>query len=156
MMKFPDPASESEDTESLSIHNPCGFGLPLKRKTFEKILIEIEAFEDVSFRKIELVYVEEYEIVEINQTYLNQGYVTDIISFRYDESDNQAIEGTLYCCAPRIAEQSAEYSTSLKDEFSRIFIHGLLHLIGYDHQTNDEKRNMRNLEDQYLSRIFGL
>jgi ssRNA-specific RNase YbeY (16S rRNA maturation enzyme) len=109
MMNFPEPLSspESENPDALTFHNPSGFALPLSRDIFEKILNKIEASEKVTFSQVELVFLEEHEIVDINKKHLNRDYVTDIISFRYDDADgNQNIEGTLCCCAPRIAEQS--------------------------------------------------
>lgn len=157
MMNFPNPSPESEYPDTLTVHNPSGFGLPLEKKYLKEVLKKIENSEKVSFRYVELVYVDEYKIIEINNTHLGRDYVTDIISFRYDDVDGgQNIEGTLYCCAPRIAEQSAEFMTSQKEEFSRVFIHGLLHLIGYDDQTEEDKLRMTRLEDQYLSDISEL
>lgn len=153
-MNFPDPSPESKNPDTLTLHNPSGFGLPVEKKHLKKILKEIETSENISFRHVELVFVEEHEIVEINKTHLNRDYVTDIISFRYDDDEeDQNIEGTLYCCAPRIAEQSAEFMTSQREEFLRVFIHGLLHLVGYDDQTEEEKERMTRLEDHYLSEI---
>ena len=157
MMNFPDPSPETENASSLSVHNPSGFGLPLDNNQLKRIFNEIEDSENISFQHVELVFVDEHEIVELNRKHLGRDYVTDIISFRYDdENKNQNLEGTLYCCAPRIAEQSAEFKTNQKEEFSRIFIHGLLHLIGYNDQTKEEQKKMTSLEDRYLSEISGL
>ncbi len=65
------------------------------------------------------------------------------------------IEGTLYECAPRIMSQSKEFKTDNTTEFYRIFIHGLLHLAGYDDQTLEQKETMNQLEDQYLQTIHS-
>lgn len=100
---------------------------------------------------LELVYVTEENIIKINREFLDRAYVTDIISFRYDEDKtNAAIEGTLYCCAPRIQEQSEEFAESEEQEFKRIFIHGLLHLIGYEDGSKEQKKKMTSLENKYL------
>lgn len=156
-MNFPDPSPETGNSSSLSVHNPSGFGLPLDKNQLKRILNEIEDSENISFRHVELVFVDEHEIVELNRAHLGRDYVTDIISFRYDdENKDQNIEGTLYCCAPRIAEQSAEFQTTQIEEFFRVFIHGLLHLAGYDDQTQEDKLKMTSLEDRYLSEISGL
>jgi len=84
--------------------------------------------------------------------------VTDIISFRLDDENDdnnsdQSIEGTLYCCAPRIAEQSAEFDADTKTEFLRVIVHGLLHLTGYDDQTESDKEKMTSLENHYLQSL---
>jgi rRNA maturation RNase YbeY len=94
--------------------------------------------------------VDEDEIVRINKEHLDRDYVTDIITFRYDESDADAIEGTMFCCAPRIAEQAEEFNESRKREFLRIYIHGLLHLIGYEDKSDQQKKEMTAKEETYL------
>ncbi len=103
---------------------------------------------------VEVVYVDEEGIIEINKKYLQRDYVTDIISFNYDEDEGKKnIEGTLYCCAPRIYEQSTEIGEKPETEFFRILIHGLLHLVGYDDQSDEERANMRTKENFYLRKI---
>lgn len=150
MMKtFPELPSES-GANGLSIFNPSGFSLPFSKQKLLDILETIETSETIRFKQIELVYVDEENILKINKTHLNRDYVTDIISFRYDEENDQAIEGTLFCCAPRIQEQSTEFGTDTQSEFLRVFVHGLLHLAGYDDQTEKQKLQMRDLEDKYL------
>lgn len=140
---------------TLQIFNESSVSIPLDQKTAQKILSMIEDHEEVSFNFVELVYVEEDEIIRINHDHLDRDYVTDIISFRYDDEAETSnhIEGTLFCCAPRIMEQAGEFNESPEQEFRRILIHGLLHLVGYDDQTNEEKSEMTDLENEYLSRL---
>ncbi|MEX0770410.1 MAG: rRNA maturation RNase YbeY [Balneolaceae bacterium] len=143
--------SEYGNRSVLQVFNPSYFDLPIDESTLLNILAQIEQGEKAAFSLLEVVYVDEDEIIRINQKYLDRDFITDIISFRYDEGEaNQSIEGTLYCCAPRIAEQASEFGASRAEEFYRVFIHGLLHLIGYDDQSNVEKEQMTLLEDQYL------
>ncbi len=97
-----------------------------------------------------MVYVDEEEINRLNKEHLDRDYVTDIITFRYDDSDNSAIEGTMFCCAPRIMEQADELGEPVEREFRRIYIHGLLHLAGYDDESNDQKKLMTAKENAYL------
>ena len=146
---FPDKSSESV----LSDYNPSKFDRPVKKTVLERLLRIIEKEEDVSFSFVEVVYVDEENIIEINKEYLDRDYVTDIISFNYQEDPEKGIEGTLYCCAPRIAEQSREVQSDTEQEFYRIFIHGLLHLTGYDDSTSEEKKTMTQLENQYLEKM---
>jgi len=126
--------------------------VPVQEQELLKLLEITEQNESVRFKEIELVYVDEDEIVRINHEFLDRDYITDIITFRYDE-DDQAIEGTLYCCAPRIAEQSTEFKDDPKTEFLRVFVHGLIHLAGHNDQTPSEKKKMTDLEDQYLNTL---
>lgn len=138
---------------TLQSFNESSVNVPLDQPTAQKILSLIEVHEKVVYSFVELVYVDEEEIIRINNEHLDRDYVTDIISFRYDEESggDQEIEGTLFCCAPRIKEQAQEFGESAEREFKRILIHGLLHLIGYNDQTEEEKRSMTELEDKYMA-----
>lgn len=143
---FPDLPGKSV----LSLFNLTDVQIPVKNSVLENFIHLIEKKESVSFHLVELVYTDEEGIVKINQEYLGRDYVTDIITFSYEEITTNGIEGTLYCCAPRIDEQSREVNSDTEQEFYRIFIHGLLHLAGYDDSTSEEKEAMTTLENHYL------
>ena len=155
MTKFPEPES-NESLIKLEIFNPSGHPLPFRESDAASLLKDIEKANQY-LSHIEIVFTDEAGIIDINTEYLNRNYVTDIISFRLDEDDSdQSIEGTLYCCAPRIAEQSADYNSEPETEFLRIIIHGLLHLAGYNDQTESEKDTMTSLENHYLQTLYFL
>lgn len=156
MTTFPDFPNLPDETV-LSVNNPSEYDLPVTQECLEELLHLIETGEDIKFQLVELVYVDEEGIVEINKKYLERDYVTDIISFNYEDepsdSIEKGIEGTLYCCAPRIAEQSDEVESNPEQEFYRIFIHGLLHLAGYNDSSPEEKETMTRLENHYLEQL---
>lgn len=153
MKTFPDPSGSGVE-QKLSVTNTSGLDVPVKKQDLIKLVDSLEHHEQVKFRFIELVYINEEKIKEVNQEYLEKTYITDIITFRYDEdSFNRNIEGTLFCCSPRIAEQSREVGSPEVTEFYRIFIHGLLHLAGYDDQTEEQKSAMTARENHYLQEL---
>lgn len=138
----------------IQIFNETDMDIPLSTSTFETVVSSLSKSEDCSFQFVEVVYVDEEEIVRINKEHLEHNYVTDIITFRYDDSAaNSAIEGTLFCCAPRIREQAKEFNESPEEEFLRIYIHGLLHLAGYEDKTDEQKQQMTAREDFYLDHV---
>lgn len=135
----------------IRVFNESDCSPPLSESDFRKAAEAIARKEEKNFRFVEVVYVDEDEIVRINREHLNRDYVTDIITFRYDEEeDDEGIEGTLFCCAPRIAEQAEELDEEPEREFMRIFLHGLLHLVGYDDRTDSRKKVMTDRENYYL------
>ncbi len=137
---------------NIQIFNQSETSLPLSQSDYENLTKAVSRKEDISFKFIEVVYVDEEEIVNINKEHLNRDYITDIITFRYSNStDFHHIEGTLYCCAPRIVEQAKEFNETKEQEFKRIFVHGLLHLAGYDDQSDEAKETMTTKENFYLS-----
>lgn len=141
----------ADSQPDIQVFNQTNHSLPLEKSIFQDLALSISDRESASFRFIEIVYVDEDLIVRINKEYLDRDYITDIITFRYDESEGKSeIEGTIFCCAPRIAEQAEEFNEPTEREFLRVYIHGLLHLMGYDDQTDEDKKQMRAKEDEYI------
>lgn len=135
----------------IQLFNQTDLSPPLDGVTCIQLANLISKKEEASFSFVEVVYVGEDEIVRINKEHLDRDYVTDIITFRYDDSPNKEnIEGTMFCCAPRIVEQAKEFGESTEKEFLRIYIHGLLHLIGYEDKSEPAKKEMTGKEDTYL------
>jgi probable rRNA maturation factor len=96
--------------------------------------------------------VDEKKIVEINTSHLQHDYPTDIITFNYNKDDK--IFGELYICAPFVEGSAKEFNVSPDHEFTRVLIHGILHLVGHDDATDIEKDRIRTLEQQYLQFIY--
>ncbi len=136
----------------ITLINESGFSIPLNERDLGHIVKMVTESEKRELESLEVVYVDEEAIIELNKEYLNKDYVTDIITFHYHE-DGRPLDGTLTCCAQRIAGQAEEFLTEPEEEFRRIIIHGLLHLMGYDDQTAPEKAAMTKLEDKYLNLI---
>lgn len=89
--------------------------MPISQPDIEELCELISSNESCSFGLIEVVYVNEDAILETNRSYLDHDYITDIITFPYqdspledEEADDHALDGTLFCCAQRIAEQAGE------------------------------------------------
>ena len=144
----------ADSQPDIQVFNETDLTLPLSSEIFDSVASALSNSENCSFQFLEVVYVDEEEIIRINKEHLERDYVTDIITFRYDESsDNNAIEGTMFCCAPRIREQAAEFNESEEQEFLRIYIHGLLHLAGYEDKTDEQKQHMTAKEDHYLDLV---
>lgn len=136
---------------SVEVFNESGVPLPDGLESrFQSILRSIASGEKVNFGFVEVVYVSEEKIIEVNKEYLGKDYVTDIISFHYHEK-GEDVEGTLFCCAQRIKEQANELEEDFENELGRIFIHGCLHIIGYEDTSSEEKSVMTQKENVYLT-----
>lgn len=134
----------------IQVFNETSLDIPIASSLYKKLADTVSQKENCRFNFVEVVYVDEDEIVRINKEHLDRDYVTDIITFRYDESDANEIEGTMFCCAPRIAEQAEEFKEFPEREFLRIYIHGLLHLTGYEDKLDQQKKEMTDKEETYL------
>lgn len=115
-----------------------------------------EKLENVEFN---IIFVDSKTIHEINKTYRNVDRVTDVISFALE--DNKTIElehrllGDIYICIEKAEEQADEYGHSFLRELSFLTIHGLLHLLGYDHMEKDEEEIMFKKQEDILNE-FGI
>ncbi len=103
-----------------------------------------------------IIFVSEEEIQKINKEYRNIDKVTDVISFAFEDNSNISyndlrILGDIYICIPRMIDQAKEYGHSEKRELAFLTVHGLLHLLGYDHQTKEDEEKMFGLQELILN-----
>ncbi len=132
-----------------------------------KELLEVEKLLEFSlkYQKVEnaifnIIIVDEETIQNINREYRGKDSVTDVISFAL-EDDESFIEtdfrilGDIYICLNRAKSQAIEYGHSFLREISFLTIHGLLHLLGYDHMTLEDEKVMFKLQEMILDE-FGI
>lgn len=105
---------------------------------------------------LSIVFVNDEEIKRINREYRGIDKVTDVISFAFEDNlkieyNNVRVLGDIYICIPRMLEQAESYGHSEKRELSFLTVHGLLHLLGYDHMTKDDEEKMFALQELILS-----
>ena len=122
-----------------------------KQYNFKRCTINVTTIskENHKFKSLNLIISDDTHLNTL-KNYFNQDHFTDIIFNLEDKG--KPIEGEIYISMDRIEDNSNTFSTSLENEFKRIFIHGLLHLCGYDDQTKNEKEYMCKLEDYYLNK----
>ena len=89
-------------------------------------------------------------LLKINREYLQHDWFTDIITFPLSTRP-EIISGEIFISIDRVRENASALQTGFEQEFARVLIHGVLHLLGYDDHSDEEKRLMRSKEDYYLS-----
>lgn len=102
-----------------------------------------------------IIIVDEETIKELNKTYRNKDSVTDVISFALEDDDtfiqtDFRVLGDIYICLKRAQEQAITYGHSFKREISFLTIHGLLHLLGFDHMEENDEKIMFELQERIL------
>jgi probable rRNA maturation factor len=119
---------------------------------FIKWLEFVAKNENCNIKEVKYYFVSEKEIININNNYLKHNYVTDIITFGTNFLN--IIDGEIFICIDIIKENSVIYSNgNFQRELSRVIVHGLLHLIGYNDISEDEVILMRTKEDFYLNNL---
>lgn len=118
----------------------------------QKVALEVNSiFGSSASKECYNVIVASEELVRrLNRDYRNKDAVTDVLSFPLGEEDE--ITGEIYICWPRVKSQAVEYGNSLHREFCFLLVHGILHLLGYDH-GEEPNPEMRALEEKILERI---
>jgi probable rRNA maturation factor len=95
------------------------------------------------------------EIQSLNAMYRNMDNVTDVLSFPLDEKDGRGVDilGDVVICLPQALAQAAEYGHSAAREISYLTAHSILHLLGYDHENEADKAEMRAAEEQVMEKL---
>ena len=97
---------------------------------------------------INIIFCSDNYILDVNMKYLQHDYFTDIITFDYCEG--KVLSGDLFISVDSVRENSIEFGTDFEEELHRVIVHGVLHLIGYDDHTEEDKKVMRQKENYYL------
>ncbi len=121
---------------------------------FEIDIISLEEIAETLTKKdIELLIVKNDEIRELNKEHRNIDKATDVLSFPMDFDFVNMPLGSIVISTDFVEEKAKEYGHSFNEELSLLFIHGLLHLLGYDHEVdNGEHRD----KEEELIRKFNL
>ncbi|MCD8372781.1 MAG: rRNA maturation RNase YbeY [Clostridia bacterium] len=123
---------------------------------------------DVSL-SAEIILCGEEEIKSLNNRFRNKDAVTDVLSFPaldgifgvkikkadfpYDIGEDKRLSiGSIAICEKRAKEQAEEYGHSYERELNYLAVHGLCHLLGYDHENEEDKKVMREKEERILAK----
>ncbi len=119
-----------------------------KRKHYKKwIQIVVERHQKAT-GSINVIFTSNEYLLSINQEYLNHNYFTDVITFDYNEE--YLISGDIFVSVEQVKINSKDYDRSFENELSRVVIHGVLHLLGFNDSTQDEISTMRGEEEKAL------
>ena len=117
-------------------------------QTKAQTLLEKEGFsKDLLLR---VIFLDDETLLLMNKEFLNHDYYTDIITFPIEEAED-TLEAELYISIDRVRDNAQKESESFSNELLRVFLHGILHLVGYKDDTAQAKKIMREKESFYMS-----
>jgi rRNA maturation RNase YbeY len=119
------------------------------RRVMKALLIELFRKEKVELDAIQYVLVSDEALLEVNRSYLNHDYYTDIITFDLSAPGSAKVSD-IYISLDRVEENAKQYNQSRINELRRVMIHGCLHLCGYKDKLKTDQLRMREREDYYL------
>ena len=122
----------------------------------ERMIEELEVAGDFS-----ITYLSDDEIRRLNAEYRDKDEATDVLTFRLMDDDtfpdfglsNEL--GDVFISLDAVARNAAEFSVPFEEELTRVMLHGLMHLMGYDHQSNDFKSEQMLIKQEEILRKLG-
>ena len=98
-------------------------------------------------KNISIALVSETEIKNLNKVYRHKNKVTDVLSFNIDSAE---ILGEIVICLAKAKKQAIEHKTSLRAELQLLTVHGILHLLGYDHELSEQEYLRQEKEQEKI------
>ena len=103
---------------------------------------------------VNVVFINDMNMTELNEKYKGRQGSTDVLSFDLSEKDSGRIEGEVYVSLERAKDQSSRYDVPYAEEVIRVVTHGLLHLTGRVHNTDEEYRHMSEDTERFVETYF--
>lgn len=125
----------------------------LKKLTHEVVgvVLDVTGHRNV---EVSIVFVDDEEMTELNERHRKKRTSTDVLSFPMHDNEFARIRpellGDVVISVPTAAQQAKVYGHSVQHEITKLLIHGILHLIGYTHDEDDDARKMRLKEEECL------
>lgn len=126
--------------------------LDFKKSIVRKVILELSKELNFSICSVNVSFVDNKEILEINGKYLNHHFTTDILTFNYNGS-NTDLDGEIIISYDDAIENAKRFNTTGKEEYLRLIIHGILHLVGYDDQQKNDKLKMKRKETSLVKKL---
>lgn len=104
--------------------------------------------------ELTIVFLDPQDALSMNFQYRKKKYETDVLSF---DGDFQESFGELVLCPQVLKKQSLQHDLSFRQELTYMLIHGILHLLGYDHETSEkDAQRMFHIQDSLFEKIVNL
>ena len=138
------------------IYNTTNSKLDIEIRFMKKVLKEVLKKEKIKNARFSVIIITDSEIKAINKKYRKIDKPTDVISFALEENQKEQVFlknrvlGDIYISLDKAKKQSIEYGHSLRRELCFLAVHGLLHLLGYDHNTKEEEKIMFKKQELIL------
>lgn len=126
------------------------YTLPQKQLTRQWLSQEAKR-EGYAVGDLNYIFCSDEYLLQVNRDYLQHDYYTDIITFDQSQAGGK-IEGDVFVSVERVADNAGQLGVPAGQEMRRVLAHGLLHLCGYHDKTDDDVKQMRAKEDEWMAK----
>jgi probable rRNA maturation factor len=120
----------------------------VEKKIFSTLAKKVLLGENRETKTFSLAFIDKEEIKKLNKKYRRKNKPTDVLSFLLDE---RQYLGEIIICPEIIVENAKKYGISTRKEMMKVFVHGILHLLGYDHEKSQKEAEiMEKKQEKYL------
>jgi len=126
--------------------------LDFKKSIVREVVLKLAKELSFSIININVSFVDDKEILELNSKYLDHHFSTDILTFNYNGS-NTDLDGEIIISYDDAIENAKRFNITGKEEYLRLIIHGILHLVGYDDQQKNDKLIMKRKETSLVKKF---
>jgi rRNA maturation RNase YbeY len=126
-------------------------GIPFQLKEKNKHKAWLRRFVETHGKRtgdIAFIFTSNELLLQMNREYLNHNYFTDVITFDY--TDESGVSGDVFISVDQVRINAGQFGTRESGELRRVMVHGVLHLLGFRDESDEEKRRMRILEEEAL------
>ena len=121
-------------------------------KISTEIISSVLMEERKTLAEILVIFTSDEILSDLKKEFFNKEHLTDVISFRMNDYNEEKVEGEIYISIPQVERNARKFDQSFSRELSRIIIHGSLHLLNYDDSTIDSKIIMTEKENYFLKK----
>ena len=135
---------------TIEVINDYNSKLYIESQLIKSLILNVLKYEGISEADLIFILSNRNYLSKLKKSFFNKDHYTDVIAFNLNDQ-NEKIEGEIYISIDDVLLNSQEFNESFNDEFKRIIIHGLLHVLGYDDDSIANKKQMTKLENKYMN-----
>jgi len=130
-------------------------GRRLPRKKIQMLMTIMDEEEEPPESTVNIIFVNDAAMADLNRRYRRRRGPTDVLSFNIDDVPGpQSVLGEIYISTDTAARNAVEAGVSFTREVLHLCCHGFLHLLGHDHDGDEDFHRMREREEHYLERTL--
>jgi len=127
----------------------------IEKRVFEPVVSQLRRHLPKAKGELNVIFVDDAKIHRLNKAYRHMDKPTDVLSFSFigqEDPNHDSTLGEIYISVPAAKKQAPHYGNTMEDELRKLFVHGVLHVFGYDHEREADYQKMTDMEQEILGK----